>query len=807
MDIKVLDSDFNPNSIAAGLYVTSADSPAYPVLTAMKLANDAKIVGIAFEEDGSETVAFKIGGGEKREVASNPRMVASQRWLQNAILDYSDWKSKWFRECVQNSVDAKATSVRLFTHKKSDGTVEAGCEDNGGGMALDVLLDKFLVLGGTTKEGGASTSGGFGKAKEMLILPWISWMIHTRDAVAVGAGDSYTVYEAQGGKWVWHQLQGETGPDFEAPPIPATSRNGTLLSVLMPSEKHTDIANAMAYVEKCYLPSVRFKFESNDPETSTSVVQASLRNGRHVRDIGGKASIYYTKNPKVDVSKILVRTKENLFMYDTYLPSEVSGYVVVQLLRPSVELMTSNRDGISDYEVRRALDAFVNELSANTLSALKAKKNLITEVYQGERFTARQQREAEANLVLSIGEMMQAKIGKEPVYEVTGDAKRFISDEIEKQNNADRAPHELVLGSNKVVVEACMDQKFSSREAGEVLAKQLVWVPGFIIHNDVEDFRVPSKFRPAGMTPSILRLAKVWTEFCRFVLTQMGSRREWGVGWIFSDDAKAALYTHNGEEWLVLNPFKSKDQEIYNPSDEADRSLLYAIAVHECTHIHNDVSQHNESFSTFMTINMGICTPGARKIKKIVESIPLRNQVEFDGRKRDKKIDGMSDDELLAELKLGGETIKWGEGEFYIGRPFGGGVTAYVIRTKTDVVVAWSVSLSAAMLMDGLVNHGYLDNQEYARVVTSGPNVGSGSITNVRVNVMDEALNEMVLDESRLTQAVRHRIVLKEYLRALINAFDAGAIGSEMPKLVIKQRGETIFDGVLTLSLVGEIAN
>ncbi len=689
MEAKLIEKDFNPNTIADGLYVTAAASPAFPTLTAMKVGGDAKIAGMYFDENGDEIVGFKIGK-PGREVASNPRMEISQRWLQNAILDYSDWKEKFWRECVQNSADARAKNILLSAVKNDDGTFIISCEDDGTGMTLDVLLNKFLVLGGTTKEGGAETSGGFGKAKEMIILPWIGWAIHTKNSAAVGAGDAYTVYTVENGKWQWHQLEGETSPEFPPPGRPPEDRKGTYLAVLMPSEKHTNVAEAMAYVEKCWLPKIKFHFYGNAPQIDSSAVQGDLRNGRLIREIGDKAKIYYTKS-STRISRCLIRTREGLYMFNEYLPYDVSGYVVVELLKPSVEIITSNRDGISDSQVRQALREFLNNLAANTKSALNSQKYKITKVYKGEKFTAQDQRIAESEMVLSIGEMMRVKIGKEDRYEISDQAARAISDQVDHaEQQASRSPGEVVLTTNKEAAAVMAEQDFRSRDACEVLAKQLVWKPAFILHNDIDEFKIPSKFKPEGMTPATLRLIKVWTEFCRFVLTQLGSKLEWGVGFIFSDDARAALYTYDSVQWLVLNPFKSNNQDIYNPSNEADRNLLYSMAIHECTHLHNDAPDHNETFSTFITINFALCTGGVKKIKRIVESVPLRNQSEF-GPKVDKSKYSEEDDALLAELRdtsaaqvldLKGENV-------YVNQIIQPGFGLVVERGRDGWTVAW----------------------------------------------------------------------------------------------------------------------
>jgi HSP90 family molecular chaperone len=80
----------------------------------------------------------------------------------------------WIREAVQNSIDAKSTRIDI-TLTEEFVTVE----DNGSGMTADIILNKLLVLGGTFKE-NANSTGGFGKAKEVLFFCWDEWQIDSR---------------------------------------------------------------------------------------------------------------------------------------------------------------------------------------------------------------------------------------------------------------------------------------------------------------------------------------------------------------------------------------------------------------------------------------------------------------------------------------------------------------------------------------------------------------------------------------------------------------------------------------------------
>lgn len=92
------------------------------------------------------------------------------------------------RECLQNSIDAIGKAIRKRLIDKYDGLITINfdefstvtIEDNGVGMDVQTIHDKFLRLGGTTK-GDEDSVGGFGIAKA-VILGCGSWFsIETQD--------------------------------------------------------------------------------------------------------------------------------------------------------------------------------------------------------------------------------------------------------------------------------------------------------------------------------------------------------------------------------------------------------------------------------------------------------------------------------------------------------------------------------------------------------------------------------------------------------------------------------------------------
>lgn len=83
------------------------------------------------------------------------------------------------RECLQNSLDA----VRGMKSGKINITITdslMSIEDNGVGMSEDTIHQKFLTLGGTTKD-NSSEVGGFGLAKSVILGCGTGFTVETQD--------------------------------------------------------------------------------------------------------------------------------------------------------------------------------------------------------------------------------------------------------------------------------------------------------------------------------------------------------------------------------------------------------------------------------------------------------------------------------------------------------------------------------------------------------------------------------------------------------------------------------------------------
>ena len=572
-----------------GLYVVRSGSAAYFPVMGLIEGGYAEFEGEVYDDQGRTVTIhvtttpppqmMRMEDTQKRSITIGPEFFIT------ALKDYNDWPIKWWREAVQNAVDAGGKNIALNAVKQEDGTMLVTCDDDGRGMDEDTIINKFLVLGGTTKIGSGGAAGGFGKAKELLLLPWISWRIHSRDTIIEGAGIDYSV---------------SRGP----------MRTGTRLDVVMPPDKCTDGAVALGFLQKCFLPGVKFTVNGERAKAELAGV------GAPIGQVPDKVDIFFTPATTTQ-SYIYVRAR-GLFMFQSYV-GEVPGFILAELIAPSIEILTANRDGFRDYNVQHAVNKLSERIAKDNLSALKSKQGLIRQKFEGTgKFKAKERASIVLEQIGSYGAGNLSSQNTEAIVQTMGSYAQAEEDKLQSM-------------PSPVVAHVMLDQKFLGPNHLEAAIKQLVWEPDFFLVNEIEGYKVPKKFYPASMTPSVLKLAKTWVELCRYVMMQLGSEEHFGAGFVFSEDAAAQAITDEDKEgrterWLMLNPFKDmRDRKVlWRPAQDDDLKWIYAAAIHECTHIADRISYHDESFASALTRNMAKCADGYRKIRQIAAGIRTR---------------------------------------------------------------------------------------------------------------------------------------------------------------------------------------
>jgi len=618
-------------------------------------------VTIVTQEYFPDAIAIEARIGESEPLQPNAMetMAFDPDAWNNKLDAYPQWQSAWWREVIQNASDARgpekpegATRVDLecYTEQYTDiegvtvTAVRVSAYDNGVGMSEDVLRNAFLSWSGSHKPEGST--GGFGDAKELIIIPWLGYEIHTRDKIARGRHNEFEITDA---------------PHLE----------GTRVTTWMPVSKATTVEYAASFLDRCYLPNLTIRINGkthNARLTSDSMVDgypipivASYSTGAHDRgDNVGEVAIYH--NSRTRKRGVLVRSN-GVFMFDLYADtSKYKGSVLIELTGEPRMLFDQKRVRFSGKtDVENIVDSFIRKLTIDPRSSLqkqRADSGKVRTVYGGSGALEVAAGEA-ARIAAKMA--MSAPVSNQKSW--TDGSVSYTKESIDEiaemlEDEPDELP-EGALGSKGSAVPAWApvqvssarvmlgDSKFGNAEDAANALRMMAWKPAFLLVNEVDFFDVPSDVKPEYMSHTYKTLAIMWMEICRFVLMRLGFKGMFGVGWIFQQGeeettiAAATKEDLNGTyvPFLLLNPIKLTEDNVRRDSYGDIANITYkktlrwklgtpevlktmcAVAVHECTHMVDGLSEHDEQFVSAMTINMGKMLdmlPVAKKIRKAV---------------------------------------------------------------------------------------------------------------------------------------------------------------------------------------------
>jgi len=716
------------------IYTADSDSDAYgSLLAAMDLG--AEYLGEHYYEDGVRSIAVRVpveGAARKNSVDRlGARVRIGEKFYGKALLDYRpDWRPMWWREAIQNSVDAGRkkngsgiTRIDLTVEALPDGSRLVSCVDNGGGMSWDTFENKFLMLGESGKEATprydyktemertrASTeeteegdAGGFGEAKRLLILPWLDVEVHSRDwKTKATPSNEETFYS-------------EKAPFLD----------GMRLTVRMPADKYCDVEHALRVITRSFLPTVRFTVNGKPYKADLPLGAKEIT--EFADDCSGKAMLYHSpRTRRVDIlggadesdsidghkprkmGELIVR-KRGIWMFSLPIEAKVPGYLVLRLVAPSVDVLTASRMQIGDGELASAVSTYLRGLAKDHHKALKEKKNNVWRPYKGSLGQVRAEVREEHE---RLGAIMKQQVGaadkiaeRESVAAIASliESTNKVADEAEaKAESAGESRDKPVgavegpqVGDDSYGGEDDEDDAGGSEESGpprhkrdpdlakvyaeaaskagtdgiDALVKVIQGLPDTTILSEIDDFyrdkesgkiltgkqyrrrygldddtdppqrllwRPAKRFDPAHMTPQLRKLLKYWTECMSVILIALGEKRPFGVGWIFDfrknsdEDAEGTLAAYcqrDGKHWLLLNPFRGGDiqaEQLYSLRNDQDLKLVHACAMHEATHFHNYVSDHDVDFAIALTKNIAIANLSMSDLRAIRDAAVKR---------------------------------------------------------------------------------------------------------------------------------------------------------------------------------------
>ena len=261
---------------------------------------------------------------------------------------YGAWPEAFWRELVQNSVDADASRIGIGIEDAGDHRVQVTFADNGRGMDRDTIENVFFQLGATTKTDG-DTVGGFGRARILTCFAQESYQIRTRDLVVQGRGPSYRIQNTD------------------------KVARGTVFRVICDDTSEQRMRrDLLRYLSDTQLPA---RVDIDGARFQDWCYKGRAR--RTLLDETGEAwgTIHVNKSDERRQNMMLVRVS-GAKMFDRYIHAGGAsiGRIVVEISpERSRDVLTGSRDNLHQH-YQRILDRFIAELSADAMSALRTRR-------------------------------------------------------------------------------------------------------------------------------------------------------------------------------------------------------------------------------------------------------------------------------------------------------------------------------------------------------------------------------------------------------------------------------------------------
>jgi hypothetical protein len=484
---------------------------------------------------------------------------------------YSTWRFAFWRELIQNAVDAGSTKVDILTETLGE-DLKIVFSDNGCGMSEDVLSNVYFSLGKSTKD-GSSGIGGFGRARILTCFSMVYYKIWTQDNYVDGSGASYELVKLD------------------------ERVDGCRLEIMVDGTSDSMMVSHL----KDYV-------RASDLKTTITLNGEEINNislplGSHVRDlvVEGEdksfAKVYVTKG-EMDYY-MLVRVNGTL-MYREYVG--VPHRITIELdPERSREILTASRDSLHD-KYRKAVAAYRDELTSNTSRAIKSDKNKVktrsagsgmirsVKLVTSSTSAGRDEPAGERHLV-SISEMQFA-----------GDVEALRA-EVQKIDYLDLSTSQRERLAELMVKNPDIEDSFSP-------------LPSIVFLRNTANEKIISaseKYRPANWRYVIkngrvvwtqgeeqIRLLMMWKYMCeQAVRALIDSGRAydvvWSIGWVFEDETLAmADRSADGYHFLV-NPINGEGKMRFRLRDASSLKQMMSDAKHEVAHVAS--MSHNEDFA------------------------------------------------------------------------------------------------------------------------------------------------------------------------------------------------------------------
>lgn len=541
----------------------------------------------------------------------------TENYFIETIAAYDKWESAFWRELLQNSRDAGATRIDLsaeevtFTDPETKQSVPAimcVCRDNGSGMDQSTLVRAFFTRGGTVKPAGAV--GGFGDAKELILVPWLGYEVRTRDLLARGHHQRL-LEPIQSGQpsiqgtevKVWMPVAMSTTGTFAESVLEKSNLGGISVYVdgkrvnaqLIGGTKTRESAVTVTtytvrYVDRGEARERKFSYKDESQDFYWDLRKRNITPevSENTREVG-RMEIWH--QPRSKRSGCYVRGS-GVFMFQKDIDSAIKGALFVDVFAPPRGVFTRKRDDLaSSSNAKSFVEAYLAELAVDPLSALKkerADRNKLMTIYGGSGAV-----DVRAGIARNVVEQMERRRASAAQTAAEMASLRTVADLKPKKSGAVEMTAEAAADALKVLMVALQRQEQESeREGGpdltplpaafEATAKSVefvnreqlagalqfaAWKPDLFVYQNLDNWEMTKDFNPLTMRPKYLRLLRLWTELCKYALIKLGMFKPFGVGWAFDTEKDesgnemviGALYTRKHScDWLLINPVEMK---------------------------------------------------------------------------------------------------------------------------------------------------------------------------------------------------------------------------------------------------------
>lgn len=295
---------------------------------------------------------------------------------------YSNWTQAYWRELIQNSVDAGAkkisigiqmrgrramaakflpslgfmpTSFSMAALNEPVPVVESSDKclidflDDGPGMSRDVLERVYMTLGASEK--GENSTGGFGRARILTCFSHPAWMLKSQDWVCQSADDG-TGYELRAAR---------------------DQQSGLLVQVAVDTPPHEMEQALHSVLNECEVPNLEVII--NGVKFTDMAVCAPTKRGERLKSLLGEDdAVLYRGVGGACPGYIYVRVN-GLIMFTEYLWGAGDGAGYVLELNPAIsrKLLNANRDSAKE-PLSSKISALVSDLNRGNTDAAHEQK-------------------------------------------------------------------------------------------------------------------------------------------------------------------------------------------------------------------------------------------------------------------------------------------------------------------------------------------------------------------------------------------------------------------------------------------------